>query len=83
NEKYAGQILQFNNSRDGFATAQYLMGYNVNSTDPVQMDYFINFAVLGFLSMIKVWIRRGADLPKQKLVAYVDAMLQKAAEAAF
>lgn len=83
NEKYAGQILQFNNSRDGFATAQYLMGYNVNSTDPVQLDYFINFAVLGFLSMIKVWIRRGADLPKQKLVAYVDAMLQKAAEAAF
>ena len=47
------------------------------------MDYFINFAVLGFLSMIKVWIRRGADLPKQKLVAYADAMLQKAAEAAF
>ena len=34
NEKYSGQILQFNNSRDGFATAQYLLGYNVNDTDP-------------------------------------------------
>ena len=34
NEKYAGKILQFNNSRDGFATAQYRLGYNVNSTDP-------------------------------------------------
>lgn len=33
NEKYAGRILQFNNLRDGFATAQYLLGYNVNSTD--------------------------------------------------
>jgi len=34
NEKYKGQILQFNNSRDGFATAQYLLGYNVNDPDP-------------------------------------------------
>lgn len=33
NEKYAGKILQFNNSRDGFATAQYKLGINVNSTD--------------------------------------------------
>ena len=38
NEKYAGQILQFNNSRDGFATAQYLLGYNVNSTDPAEWE---------------------------------------------
>ena len=33
NEKYAGRILQFNNSRDGFATAQYWLGLDVNSTD--------------------------------------------------
>ncbi len=33
NEKYAGKILQFNNSRDGFATAQYMLGLDVNSTD--------------------------------------------------
>ena len=33
NEKYAGNILQFNNSRDGFATAQYKLGLDVNSTD--------------------------------------------------
>lgn len=38
NEKYAGQILQFNNSRDGFATAQYLLGYNVNDTDPAKWE---------------------------------------------
>ena len=38
NEKYAGQILQFNNSRDGFATAQYLLGYDVNSTDPAEWE---------------------------------------------
>ncbi len=34
NEKYAGKILQFNNSRDGFATAQYMLGADVNTTDP-------------------------------------------------
>ncbi|MCD8314505.1 MAG: spermidine/putrescine ABC transporter substrate-binding protein [Firmicutes bacterium] len=32
NEKYSGKILQFNNSRDGFATAQYMLGIDVNST---------------------------------------------------
>lgn len=31
NEKYKGDILQFNNSRDAFMTAQLLLGYSVNS----------------------------------------------------
>ena len=34
NERYAGKILQFNNSRDGFGTALYRAGADVNSTDP-------------------------------------------------
>lgn len=29
---YAGDILQFNNSRDGFGTALYYLGYSVNDT---------------------------------------------------
>ena len=33
NEKYKGKILQFNNSRDAFATALYKLGYSVNTTD--------------------------------------------------
>lgn len=33
NEKYAGNILQFNNSRDAFGTAQYKLGIDVNTTD--------------------------------------------------
>ena len=33
NEKYAGKILQFNNSRDAMATAMYRLGYSVNTTD--------------------------------------------------
>lgn len=33
NEKYAGKILQFNNSRDAFGTALYYLGYSVNTTD--------------------------------------------------
>ena len=31
NEKYAGNILQFNNSRDAFGSAQYYLGKDVNS----------------------------------------------------
>ena len=38
NEKYAGDILQFNNSRDAFATAQYMLGLDVNSTDRSNWD---------------------------------------------
>ena len=33
NEKYAGKILQFNNSRDAFGTAMYKLGLDVNSDD--------------------------------------------------
>lgn len=38
NEKYAGQILQFNNPRDAFGTAQYKLGLDVNSGDKAQWD---------------------------------------------
>ena len=38
NEKYAGQILQFNNPRDAFGTAQYKLGLDVNSTDKATWD---------------------------------------------
>ena len=34
NDKYAGNILQFNNPRDGFMTAQFLLGHSINSDDP-------------------------------------------------
>ena len=33
NEKYAGSILTFNNSRDAFGTAMYKLGLDVNTTD--------------------------------------------------
>ena len=36
NKKYAGQILQFNNSRDAFGTAMYSLGIDVNTTDMTQ-----------------------------------------------
>lgn len=38
NEKYAGNILQFNNSRDAFGTAMYKDGLDVNTTDKAQWD---------------------------------------------
>ena len=33
NEKYVDKILMFDNSRDAFGIAQYLLGYDVNTTD--------------------------------------------------
>ncbi len=36
NEKYKGNILQFNNSRDAFGTAQYFLGLDVNSDDEAE-----------------------------------------------
>lgn len=33
NERYKGQILQFNNSRDAFGTAMYSLGIDVNTLD--------------------------------------------------
>ena len=38
NEKYAGKILMFDNSRDAFGVAQYLLGYSVNTTDKAELQ---------------------------------------------
>ena len=38
NEKYKGKILMFDNSRDAFGIAQYLLGYDVNTTDETQLQ---------------------------------------------
>lgn len=38
NEKYAGKILMFGNSRDAFGIAQYLLGYDVNTTDDAELQ---------------------------------------------
>ena len=38
NEKYAGKILMFDNSRDAFGVAQYLLDYDVNTTDETQLQ---------------------------------------------
>ena len=38
NEKYDDKILMFDNSRDAFGIAQYLLGYDVNTTDPKELQ---------------------------------------------
>lgn len=38
NEKYAGKILMFDNSRDAFGIAEYLLGYDVNTTDEAELQ---------------------------------------------
>ena len=35
-ERHTGNILQFNNSRDAFGTAQYFLGLDVNSSDEAE-----------------------------------------------
>jgi spermidine/putrescine transport system substrate-binding protein len=38
NEKYSGKILQFNNPRDGLATAMFALGLDINSTNEADWD---------------------------------------------
>ena len=38
NEKYAGKILMFGNSRDAFGIAQYSLDYDVNTTDKTELQ---------------------------------------------
>ena len=38
NEKYAGKILTFGNSRDAFGIAQFLLGFDLNTTDKNQLN---------------------------------------------
>ena len=38
NEKYSGRIVQFNNPRDAFGTAQYKLSLDVNSSDKAMWD---------------------------------------------
>ena len=39
NEDYAGKILMFGNSRDAFGVAQYMLGYDVNTTDKEELQH--------------------------------------------
>ena len=38
NEKYAGKILMFDNSRDAFGIAQFLEGISINTTDKAELQ---------------------------------------------
>lgn len=37
-EKYAGQVLMINNSRDALMAALCYLGYDINTTDEAQLD---------------------------------------------
>ena len=39
NEEYAGKILMFDNSRDAFGITQYMLGYDVNTTDEAELQH--------------------------------------------
>ena len=38
NEKYAGKILTFGNSRDAFGIAELMLGYSINTTDETELQ---------------------------------------------
>ncbi len=38
NEKYKGKILMIDNARDAFGIAQYMLGYDVNTTDKAELQ---------------------------------------------
>lgn len=38
NEKYADKILMFDNSRDAFGIAEFLLGYSINTTDEAELQ---------------------------------------------
>ena len=38
NKKYAGKTLMFGNSRDAFGIAQFMLGYDINTTDTAELD---------------------------------------------
>lgn len=38
NQKYTNKILMFGNSRDAFGIAEYLLGYDVNTTDRAELQ---------------------------------------------
>ncbi len=39
NEKYTGKILTFGNSRDAFGIAQFMLGYDLNTTNKEELDH--------------------------------------------
>jgi spermidine/putrescine transport system substrate-binding protein len=45
NEKYSGKILQFNNPRDGLASAMYYQGIDINSTNKADWDKALNMLI--------------------------------------
>ena len=36
--RYSGKILMFNNPRDSFAIAEFMLGYSINTSDPAELD---------------------------------------------
>ena len=42
NEDYADQILMFDNPRDAFAISEIMMGYSINTEDPVELTAAAN-----------------------------------------
>ena len=45
NPDYTGNVLQFNNPRDAFGTAQFYLGYSINSNDPAEWQEALDLLI--------------------------------------
>ena len=52
-------------------------------TDEAKLNYFLSYASFGIMGMVKEWAGQGMTLPKEKLVAYADDLVDRSAQAVF
>lgn len=52
-------------------------------TDEAKLNYFLSYASFGIMGMVKEWAGQGMTLPKEKLVAYADDLVDRSVQAVF
>jgi len=51
--------------------------------DEIQLNYFLSYVSFGIMGMVKEWAGQGMTLPKEKLIAYADDLVDRSAQAIF
>ncbi len=61
---------------NGDAPVRQIFSYE----DEAQIQYFLSYISFGVGGLVKEWFDRDRDLPKERLIAYVDALITSAAD---
>ncbi|MBO5517326.1 MAG: TetR/AcrR family transcriptional regulator [Firmicutes bacterium] len=51
--------------------------------DEAKLNYFLSYASFGIMGMVMEWAGQGMTLPKEKLIAYADDLVDRSAQAIF